>query len=170
MKFKTRDLTLLALFTAFSAVFIYLASISPTGQIGLLGAASVFGVAAVIECGLGGGVAVFIISSLLSLLLVPNKTVVLVYVIFFGYYPILKSLAERCRSRVLEWIIKLLVLNTALVVIFFVFSGTVFDISRFKNSYIIAFIVFNAVFIVFDIGVSKLVQFYISKISGKRGH
>ena len=166
-KDKTRRLTLTAVFTAFSVGFMYLSSVFPTGQLGFLGISSLFGIAAVIEYRIAGGIFVFAATALIGLLIVPDKMLVLLYSMFFGYYPILKSLAEKTKSRIIEWLIKLVVFNVALTLILFVFKLVLFDFSFLRNSYFLLYLFCNIVFILFDIGVSRVIIFYISKISSK---
>ena len=166
-KNKTRRLTLTAVFTALSVAFMYLSAVFPTGQLGFLGVSSLLGVAAVIEYGIPGGIFVFAGTAILGLLIVPDKMLVVLYAMFFGYYPILKSLAEKVRSRVFEWVIKLAVFNIALTLILFAFKFVLFDFSFLKDSYILLYLFCNVVFALFDIGVSRVISFYIARISSK---
>jgi hypothetical protein len=166
-KDKTKRLALTAVFTAFSTVFLYLSSVFPTGQLGFMGIASLFGIAAVIEYGIPGGLFVFVGTAILSLLIVPNKMLVALYAVFFGYYPILKALAEKTKSRVAEWALKIIVFNIALSIVIFVFKMSVFDLSTINDSYMILYAVGNVVFILFDIGVSRVIAAYISNIQPK---
>ena len=164
---KTKRLTLTAVFTAFSVAFMYLSSVFPTGQLGFMGVSSLLGVAAVIEYKIAGGIFVFAGTALIGLLIVPDKMMVVLYSMFFGYYPILKSLCERLKSRVLEWVVKIGVFNIALTLILFVFKFVLFDFSFLNNSYIVLYLFCNVVFVLFDIGVSRVIVFYISRISSK---
>ena len=166
-KSKIKRLTLTAVFTAFSIIFMYLSAVLPTGQLGFLGISSLFGIASVIEYGIAGGLFVFIGTAVIGLIILPDKALVLLYAMFFGYYPILKALAEKCRSRVLEWSIKLSIFNAALTLILFVFKFVLFDFSFLNNSYLLLYIFCNAVFVLFDIGVSRVIAFYLNRISAK---
>jgi hypothetical protein len=164
MKTSTRKVTVCAVLSALTASFIYIASISITGQLGFVAVASLFGIAAVVEYNISGGVLVYVCSSLLSLLIVSDKNIVFLYILFFGYYPILKLLAERVKSKVIQWAIKLLVMNIALAVIIFAFYITLFNMSYVMNSYILLFALVNIVFVIFDIGVTRVIGYYITEI------
>lgn len=48
---------------------------------------------------------------LLSLWISPSRSAQLFFIVFFGYYPILKCLLERLRRRWLEWTLKFAVFN-----------------------------------------------------------
>lgn len=170
MNKNTRRIAVTALMTALSVIFIYLASILPTGLLALTAAASLFCIAAVIECGFSAAGFVYIGTNILSLLLVSDKSVILPYACFFGYYPILKSLIERTGKMYIEWVLKLLVFNTAFLILKFVFSSVIFDISALKGSFPLLLMLFNAAFVIFDIGVTKLIVFYIFRISKNIKH
>ena len=82
---------------------------------------------------------------------------------------LVKSIAERLKKRVWEWSIKLLVMNGALSVMLFVFQNMIFSGSFFENGKLLIYLVFNLCFIVYDVGVSRLIVFYCRRIS-KYGH
>ncbi len=168
MRMKTRTLAYLAVLSALGTVFAYLSFVLPTGQLGFLALASLCGVAAVIESGAGGGIAVFIVTAVLSFLILPTKTGAIVYAVFFGWYPVMKLFAERTRPKLVEWAIKLISFNAAVTVLIFVFNVVFFT---FDAAVPVIYLILNAVFIVFDIGVTRAIGFYISRIAPhmKRG-
>jgi len=155
--------------TALSAAALYAASVFYPARLGLTAVAALFCIAAVVETGLKGGVAVYVCALILGLLLTADKTPMILYGFFFGYYPIVKSLAERCESRVVEWIIKLAVMNAALTVIILLFRSLVFSLQSVTESIPLIYIAVNIVYVVFDFGVSKLIWFYIEKIHKRSG-
>lgn len=167
MSKSVRQITLCAIFTAFSVVFVYISSIFPTGQLGFSAVASLFVIAAVVEYNVKGGLMVYIASSVLCFLLVPDKTSLLIYVLFFGYYPLVKLFAERLKSRAASYALKLIILNAALCLLVFLFSVTIFDLKYISNSYIILFLAVNIVFVIFDMGLTQVIGFYMQKISPK---
>ncbi len=77
--------------------------------------------------GRAGAIAVYIVSTTLALLLLPNKIPAVLYAFYGGLYPILKPEIERLHSRVLQWILKvgsvLLFFSLGLLVISFTVSG-----------------------------------------------
>jgi hypothetical protein len=162
---KTRALCLAALFTALSVAILYFASIWPTGQLGFAAAASLFVAAAVIEIGLGPGLYVYIAGSALCMLLLPNRAAPLLFVSFFGYYPVVKSVIERIRGAVVQWALKLIVFNIALSVIWFLLRGIIFNFGDIELNAIFIYIGGNVVFAVFDYGFSKVLWLYINRVS-----
>jgi hypothetical protein len=165
MNNKTRAVTLTGLLTALIVVFIYIASVLPTGRWGLVAVSSLFAVAAVIEMGIGSAVFVFIASGVLSALLVPVKTEALIYVLFFGYYPIIKSLSERLKPFALCWGVKLLVFNAALTAVWFLFRALLVPESYLSLAAPLIYLAGNAVFVLFDIGLTQLIVLYVNRIS-----
>ena len=165
---RTRTITLSALFSAIAVLILYFASIWPTGQLGLVAAASLLTAAAVIETGLLSGAYVYIVSSVLGMLLVPNRVAALLFVLFFGFYPILKSLIERRGGLVIQWVLKLLVFNVSLTVLWLFFRAFFFSVFVSNSSFLLIYIVGNFVFVLFDYGFTKLVWFYIERVSRLR--
>jgi len=167
MKKKSRYIAVCSLLAAISLAVLYIASIAPTGRLGIVALASLFGISAVIETNLKGCLAVYIVTAVLGFLVLPDKSALLLYVLFFGYYPILKSLAERQKKRVFEWVIKIIAANAALTLILLLFSKIIYDFIGLNWGRIIIYLVFNICFVLFDIGVSKAIGFYLARISKK---
>ena len=158
-------ITLSALMAALSVSFMYVGNILPTGRLGIIAVASLFVTAAVIEAGLSAGVFVYAGSGLLAALILPDKSSALLFGLFFGYYPLVKSLAERIGKIVLTWAVKLTVFNAAFAVGWFLFRKLLFDADTFTVNTLVAFALGNLVFVVYDLGLTKLISFYIVRIS-----
>ncbi len=96
----------------------------------------------------------------------------LMYICFFGFYPIIKSLIEKINKQALEWILKLLVFNISIILIYFIFAG-LFDVSfdDFGTLGIYGEIIFlvlcNIVFVVYDFAVSRIAVTYIYRLHPK---
>ncbi|SHH50386.1 hypothetical protein SAMN02745823_00102 [Sporobacter termitidis DSM 10068] len=151
--------------TAFAVALLYLASILPAERMGIVAVSSLFGIAAVIEAGIPAGVFVFLGGSLIGWLLVPYKPVILLYALFLGYYPVVKSLAEKLKNKVLQWAVKLAVFNLAFTALWFLFSALVFGPAILKLGTGLVYPVGNLVFILYDIGLTRLIGVYIVRIS-----
>ena len=67
--------------------------------------------------GNASAVSVYIAVSILSLMLVPEKETVMMYVLFFGYYPIIKSYLDRVKPKIISLFFKLITFNTAVAII-----------------------------------------------------
>jgi len=165
MNKKTRNMTLSALFAALTVISLYIASIWPTGQLGLVAVASLFVAAAVIDIGIGSGVSVFIVSSVIGMLILPNRMAPGLFIMFFGYYPVIKSLIERLRGTALQWILKLAVFNGALTVIWFLMRNVIIGFAGEIDNLLLIYIGGSVVFVIFDYGFTKLIWFYINRVS-----
>jgi len=115
--------------------------------------------------GITQGILVFIISAALGMLIVPDKAAPFLFILFFGYYPIIKNLAERITARIFQWIFKLAVFNASLSALIFLLRNVfpVFSLDMLSDT--VLYVCGNVVFILFDYGYSKLIQFYLSRIS-----
>lgn len=92
---RTQKLTLCAMLCALGVILMAIGALIEVLDLSTAALASLLCVFAVIELGRGYPWAVWAITSLLSLLLLPQKTPALFYTVFLGYYPILKSYLER---------------------------------------------------------------------------
>jgi hypothetical protein len=169
MKKRTRKITLSAVFTALTVLFLYLASALPTGQLAIIALSSLFGIAAVIEAGYAASIFVFAGSAVIGALILPNKPLMLLYVLFFGYYPVIKSLLEKMYSRVWEWVLKAAVFNAAVSAVWLIFRTIIFESDYQDIHTILVYVIGNIVFVLFDIGLSKLIGFYMIRISKNLG-
>ena len=171
MKSKTRMITLCAMFTALTVIFMYIGTVFPTGRIGFMAVASLFSAAAVIHFGVLPSVYIFAVSSVIGFLILPDKSPLMFYIFFFGYYPAVKSAAERINKHAAGWGVKLAVFNAALTVMFVFFKELLMlsFLEKLSGGLLAAavYLIFNAVFVLYDIGLSRLIGFYIIRIHSK---
>lgn len=135
--------------------------------------ASMLTMFAVIELDKKWAVGVYVATSILGLLLVPNKEAVVLYVAFFGYYPIVKAILESKLPRVAEYILKFLIFNVSIIIAYVALIkvfGMPYDKlmgiegeTGFIADYIvpIMLVLGNIVFIVFDIAVTRIITVYL---------
>ena len=119
--------------------------------------------------GTGSAVFVYIAVSLLSLMLVPEKESVLMFVLFFGYYPIIRESFEKVKSKAIRFILKLLLFNVSLTVIelisVYIFGIPFFEDGVFSAGLLIGFaVVMNLVFIMYDFLLKTFLILYEKKI------
>lgn len=163
MKNSARKIAFTAVFAAFSVICLYLAAMLPTGQLGFLGISSLFEIASVCEYGVTGGVFVLVVTAALGFIIVPDKTAALLYICFFGWYPLMKLAAEKLKPAA-SWAVKLITYNIAVTVCLFALKFTFIDYDVGTLYYIVCYAVANAVFIVFDIAVSRAIMVYMARI------
>lgn len=125
----------------------------------------------VIEINVKWAFAAYIAASVLVFIFAEPESK-LMYICLFGYYPIVKALIERINKPVIEWILKLAVFNVAAIMIYAVFAGmfgvSIDDFSTLGKYGAYIFLGFgNAVFVLYDITVSRLSGTYIYRIHPK---
>ena len=120
---RTGKIALGGICTALAVIFMFGASFVPGIELTLFLISSLFTAVMVIETGVAGGISVFAASSLLGLILVPNKLALIPYVFCFGYYAVLKYFIEKIKSGVLQMTIKVVYFAAVLFVGLFLFKS-----------------------------------------------
>lgn len=128
---------------------------------------------AVVEIDKKWAIGSYVATSLIGLLFVTNKEAVMYYVAFFGYYPVLKAVLESKLPRWAEYVLKLLTFNVSIllsgVVLVKVFGMPYNDLlgidgeSAFFAKYALPIMLGmgNAVFILYDVALTRLLTAYI---------
>lgn len=121
----------------------------------------------VIENGYRTAVMVYAAVAFLSLFICPDKEAAMMFVGFFGYYPILKGKLERIHSRFLEYVAKYALFNVAVIlttlIIVYVFGLTEIleEMGLFgKYTALATLALLNVVFAVYDRALSRIVYAY----------
>lgn len=93
--------------SAVSVVVLYLASVLPTGRLVMCAVASAAVCMMMIKFGYKGALMMYAAVSVISFIILPDKTIFFGYALFFGNYPVVKALIEQKNNIVAEWILKL---------------------------------------------------------------
>ena len=151
---------------ACSVAVLWFASVTPSGWLGLTAAAGLFPAAAVLAAGRSAGYFSWAASSVLALLLLPHKGSALLYAIFLGLYPVVKSRIESLRRLPLEWCLKLIYFNAALVVAWSLLREIFFPSapSWASGRIWLVYLAGNLVFILYDIGLSRLITLVAARL------
>lgn len=165
---RTKRLALSAMLAAVSTALLYFAAVLPSGRVAMAAIAGLVGVLAVIHCGGKWAAGVYAVSAALALLISPVKIVALMYAAFFGYYPALKSPIERIRNRTVGWLLKFAVLNVAVAVTWFVAKQFFPEALEQEIALWLLWIGVNAVFVIYDICLTQLIQMYIKKFASRK--
>ncbi len=162
-----RRLTVCAMLAALGVILLWLGALTEVLDISMAVLASLCCVFAVIEYGKSAPWLVFAVTGLLALILLPQKTTAIMYVFFFGYYPILKERFERL-PRVMAWICKEGVFNAALIVLLIASRWLLMGAATEPMWYYVTlFLCAEAVFPLYDIALSRLISFYIYKLRSR---
>ncbi len=157
--FGTKTVTMTAIFSALGVVFLYIGSIFDFLDLTAAMAASFIVVFAVIE---GGGAVPWMIytgTSVISLLLLPNKFPAVVYLFFAGLYPMVKSYSERL-PRAAAMLIKLLFTNAMLTVIILIAKYLLAVPDDDLGLRWTVYAACNAMIIIFDYLLTQLITVY----------
>lgn len=106
--------------------------------------------------------------AILGFLLVPDKEVAVMYLAFFGYYPILKAVLEAKLHIVAAWVLKIITFLATMVLSYFLMiklmGVTIDEIDEFGMAAIPMLLGLGTLaFVLYDIALSKLVLLYMMK-------
>ncbi len=165
MRGRTKLISDGALLTALSLVVMMLTSVLPTLQYTLVAVAGLLPAVMVIRHGLSGGWYVYAATSLLAVILLPDKEAALLYVLLFGHYPMVKSLLERLKAYWLQWVIKLALCNI-LVLAAILIAQKLFAAGLDMGDLPVGLfqLAANVVFVIYDIGFSRLIQYFYPRL------
>ncbi len=122
----------------------------------------------VIEVNKTWALGVYAVISILGIFLVPEKEVAVMYVAFFGYYPILKSLIEAHIPAVPGWILKVTAFLVTITVSYYLMiklMGLTLDEIDEYGAWGAAMLlgVGTFAFVFYDIALTRLITVYIKK-------
>ena len=163
MNDRTKRLARLAIMTALGTVLLLLGSALPVGRLALIALASLPVCVALMMYGAKWALAVFALTALLGALIYPGAAAIM-YTVFFGYYPIAKSLFERLHSPWAEWGGKY-ALYVAVFVVYWLLAKALFTFTGSELPWFALFPLGAVVFWLYDRAYSGLIRFYIVKIS-----
>ena len=162
---KAKEITLSALLTALTIIILYLNLLLPISTISILTLASLLIPIALIRGSMKSAILVYISSSIIGLFLLPINIIIL-YILFFGIYGLVKYFIEKFNNMPLEILLKIIFFNIILFISFFVFKSFIaIEIKKLPIG--IFWIIAQIVFLVFDYALSLLITFYIEKIHKK---
>lgn len=169
---KTSKIALSAVFSALSVALMALISVIPSLELALPAIAGLFVAVMVIEIDRKWALGVWAAVSVLSLMIVPNKEVAIVYTVFFGYYPVLKSVLESKLPRVAEYAVKILTFTAVMTASYYLmmrFMGVDLDMPESLGKWGIPVLLVMAIvtFVLYDYALSKLITFYLIRLSKK---
>ena len=160
-----------AILTALSVILLFVGGITGTLDLAAAALASFCVIFAVIEMGYGSAFLVYAAASVLGLLL-PVKTPALFFAAFFGYYPLVKSFAEKL-SVILSYVIKLAVYSIAYFVMIALSLVVITeDIATGNNLillYAALYLVCAVILIIYDVALTRIITAYNVSLRKKLG-
>ena len=180
---KTKQLTISALLSAMGIALLFIGMIIETLDLTMAALTSFFCIFAVIEIGGAFPWLIYSVTGVLAVILMPQSLSGWFYLLFFGYYPIIKERIEKLKKPVC-WTLKVIILNLALALsvlaAYLLFFGQT-DSKSLLDAFTLVFgesdageftaiavyVLANVTFIVYDIALTKLITVYFLKIKPK---
>jgi len=165
---KTKKIALSGVISALALVIMALSSFLSVASYSLAALAGVVLILLVIEAGNRYAVAAYFIVSVLSILLLPDKETAVLFILFMGFYPILKALFEKISNIFIEYAAKFALFNLAVVLFYWVVTKLLniefMDTGIFKMSLPILLIFANLVFGLYDYALTKIISLYLNNL------
>lgn len=168
-KISARIVALSGMLAAVALVIQLLASLIPSGWTALAAVAGLAVAVAVSSAGYVSAILCYVVSGLLALILIPAKHVAILYVSLFGIYPLLKSLFERLKWRVLEYVLKLAFFNLVLGLLYLLSYQLFFQSTEAAWNYPLPFlpvlcIAGSVIFLAYDYAFSKVMALLQARV------
>ena len=153
---------------ALSLVLMFLTSVIPFGTYAFPTFAGILLVLLVFNLGYGYAAAVYVVTAVLSFLLITDKEAALYYTVFLGYYPIVKGLIERINQKWLQYLIKFALFNVCMIAAFYI-GITLLSIPQESFNLFgvylpwVFLLIGNIFFFIYDLCITRLVTIYLIK-------
>ena len=119
----------------------------------------------VIELGRGFTTLVYVSVSIISILLLANKEAA---IMFFGYYPIIKSILEGRFKKAICWLLKFILFNISMIAFYFV-TTKIFMISYEDVESFSKYAIWGSTFILIDLHQNPVQPFLLcNRLAGKQ--
>ena len=165
---KNKCLALSSILCALSVILLYIGSIFELFDLTMVAAASLIVAFGVMELKGRYPLMIWGVTSVLSLLLLPNKFAALCYFGLCGYYPMIKPYFQKL-GKIGTLAAKLVFFNLVLAAVFLL-AMYVFHIPTDAPGYIPAFFaVGNLAMILYDMALTRLSFFYFIRLRKKLG-
>ena len=160
--------------SALCLVTMFLAGVIPALYLLLPGIAGILLMIIAVEVNTPWAFLTYIAVSLLSIIITFDKEAALIFIMFFGHYPILRFYLQKIPLRVARLIVKFLIFNICIIAYFYV---TVYifgldemleefdDFGRY-GSYIMLGIA-NFIFLIYDLDLDLMYRGYLKRILPK---
>lgn len=165
---NTFKITFTGIIIALCEVFLLSTGIFPFATYALPAIAGMLLCSVMVEFGGKTAYLAYFAAAILGLFVAPDKEAAIMFFIFFGHYPISKAYFERIGRRWLEVVLKLLCFNViitsvyALLIYIIGMKELLEGFSDFgKLTLPILLILANIVFIVYDIGLTRVIKLYV---------
>ena len=159
-KSPAKNIAFSAILCALGVIIMFLGAVIETIDITMAALASFLVIVCMIEVGGYMPFLVYVSTSTLSFLLLPNKTVAIIYVMYFGFYPIIKKYLERL-PIIFSWVAKFAVFNVAIALYYIFLKDVLFpDIDSIKLYLVL---LLNVIFFTLDMAQTLFITAYVRR-------
>lgn len=154
--------------SAVSFVLLCISAVVPVLSYSLPAMSGILLIIVALSLGQSAAWTIYVSVSILSLLFVPNKECAVMFVAFFGYYPVLKIKLEQLHLRPMVWASKLLTFNVSAVlaqlVVIKVLGVPLEEMESLgKWAIPLLLLLANVLFLLYDVLLSQLRRLYCLK-------
>lgn len=160
------------LMAALGTVLMLFQGLIPIASIALPALAGCLLIPIVALCGVPWAFGAYGVTAVLVLLLAPDREAVLIYVLFFGYYPALYAVLGRLKNKLVRYALKLALFNSAAVgealLALYLLRVPIESISflgRFTPAVLL--LLANIVFLLYDFALDGLIATYLRRLHPK---
>lgn len=167
---QTKYLTVSAMLCALGTILLALGALIDVLDLSVAVLASLLCAYAVIEIGGFYPVVIWLVTSLLSLLLLPVKSPAIIYAMFAGFYPIVKAKLEGKLPRPICMLCKLLVFHVCLggiVLICSLFLPQMLENDGPKWFPAVLYVLCLLCFLLYDLALTRIISFYVHRLHQK---
>lgn len=161
---SSKKIALSGMLSALNVLVMFIGSIYQTLDLTTAAAASLTVVFAMVELGTSYAVSIYVVSSILAVMFLPNRSPAIIFAIFAGFYPILKAYLQRIRSKWLAFVAKLAVFNLFFTAIIAAGKYLFMLPDDFYSFSWVIYILGNVTFVLYDFALDRLILLYIVKI------
>ena len=160
----TKKIALNGILGALAVICLLLATVLPTNRLSFYALSSFFIAVSIIESGARSGWIFYFATSLLSVIVVPDKLGIVPYAIFFGLYGLVKYYIEKLDKIIFEYILKFVFFNiSAGIAVLTVSRLLEFELSM-KLPWWLLVIALEIVFFIYDIVYTLFINYYREKL------
>ena len=157
---KTYRLSLSLMCAAMTLVCLYIATLLSGGRLALYFLAGMLTIPLISEKELGTSILMFGGTYLFSLLLVPDFTSSLPYLLLFGHYGIVWYFCGKTKDKLTAYVLRLVYCNIGMVLIYFFASQTVMDGFLAGIPMAWRIVLAQAAFLAYDFLYGRIAEFY----------
>ncbi len=161
---NTKKVALNGILGALAVTCLVLATVMPVNRLSFYALSSFFVAVVIVESGSRAGWIFYAATSLLSLMVVPEKLGIVPYVIFFGIYGIVKYYVEKLNKIIPEYAIKFVYFNVCVGVALLTVSSLFGNSIVVKLPWGLVVIALEIIFFIYDFVYTLFINYYRDKL------